>query len=370
MSLRFQSIALFVCVLALLLCPASALAQSSSITLAWNASPDSSVAGYKVSWGTISGTYTSTVDVGNVTTWTATGLDPNQRYSFIVQAYNSDAGLSVPSNTVSNNGLIVTTGATIPADSKPGIFWHNDVTGQLMTWHLNGSTVIDTRPISISGVADTHWHVAGTGDLNGDGYPDILWRNDTDGSLAVWFLQGEQVIGTQYLSIPAVADFSWRIAGIGDVDGDGFADIVWQHTAGWLAVWFMRGSTVLSTRMLDVPQVSDTNWQIAAVTDLDGDGKADLVWHHATQGWVATWYLRGTAVTFTRLLSIPQVADPNWQLAAAGHVDSSGVPALVWRNTSDGTVALWTMSGYAVTGTVYTNPAIVSDQNWKIVGSR
>jgi hypothetical protein len=29
------------------------------------------------------------------------------------------------------------------------------------------------------------WHVVGTGDFNGDGLTDILWRND-DGSITDW----------------------------------------------------------------------------------------------------------------------------------------------------------------------------------------
>jgi FG-GAP repeat len=48
------------------------------------------------------------------------------------------------------------------------------------------STVIGNIP--------TNWTVVGTGDFNGDGFGDILWR-DTSGNLAVWLMNGANVIG-------------------------------------------------------------------------------------------------------------------------------------------------------------------------------
>lgn len=353
-----------------LLSTGSTVFAQSSLTLAWDASTDPKVTGYIVSWGGIVGSYPSSVDVGKVTQYTITGLDPDRRYSFVVQAY-SPAAVSGFSTPVSNNGLIVqtTAAATLP-DQRPSLFWHNTVTGQISEWLLSGPNVMDTRALSIDRVQDTHWFVAATGDFNGDGHPDVLWRNSSDGSLAVWFLHNSQVISTQYLSISHITDPAWKIVGAGDLDGDGFADLVWQRSDGWLAVWFMRGATVVTTRYLDIPQVSDPHWQIAAVADLNGDGRADLIWRESTSGWLAAWYLRGTAITFQQYLSQAQVADFSWQIVAAGKPDGTGVPAIVWQNTTDGTVALWYMGGTTVTGTAYTIPGKVDNLNWRIVGGR
>ena len=65
-------------------------ASAGSLSLAWDASPDSSVVGYIVEWGESSGTYTDQVDVGNVTTHTISGLVDGRTYTFIVRAYTSD----------------------------------------------------------------------------------------------------------------------------------------------------------------------------------------------------------------------------------------------------------------------------------------
>src|SRR5262245_14388833 len=66
-------------------------AEARLITLAWDASPDQ-VSGYRVSYGTTPGNYTTTVDVGNVLTW-QTNL-PGAQYYFAVRAYDASGNLS------------------------------------------------------------------------------------------------------------------------------------------------------------------------------------------------------------------------------------------------------------------------------------
>ena len=74
---------LCVFVVAGLLGTASALQAA---TVQWNPNPESDIAGYKLSYGTQTGVYTTSVDTGNVTTWNLT-LTPGTRYFVVVQAY-------------------------------------------------------------------------------------------------------------------------------------------------------------------------------------------------------------------------------------------------------------------------------------------
>ena len=358
-------------VLCLLAAVPSASAQT-TVTLAWDPTPEPDVAGYVLSWGTRPGQFVTGIDVGKTTEWTLTGLNPHQKYYFTVQAYSSGRVLSAKAAPVSNDGVLIQSGGTSThtagtVDDRPSLFWHHRTTGELLTWHLVGDTVADTRAISIPSV-DASWSVAGTGDFNGDGFSDLLWRH-ADGWLAVWYLQNNQVIHTGYLSINRMHDAKWRIAGVGDTDGDRNADILWQHTDGWLAVWFVRGTTVMSTQFLSIPRMGDPQWRIAAVGDLDRDGRADLVWQ-SNQGWLATWLLDRTTVKLTSYFSIDRVADPQWQIVAASATSAGGPPALVWRHTGSGAVALWHVNGASVVNTVQTNPGRVADADWRIVGGR
>jgi len=47
------------------------------------------VAGYKVYYGTESGVYTTAIDVGNVTTYTVSGLPLGSTYFFAITAYDA-----------------------------------------------------------------------------------------------------------------------------------------------------------------------------------------------------------------------------------------------------------------------------------------
>ena len=84
-----------------------------AVTLAWDASTDATVVGYKLHFGAASGKWTIHVDIGNVTTARTTipPLTAGATYFAVVTAYNAAGVESLPSNEVS---------FTLPSDSPPG----------------------------------------------------------------------------------------------------------------------------------------------------------------------------------------------------------------------------------------------------------
>ena len=100
-------------------------------------------------------------------------------------------------------------------------------------------------------------------------------------------------VATSQVYLGAVADLGFQVAGLADHDRDGRADVLWHHaTSGDVWVWHderrtpSRGSTHVAT-------VGDTNFHVAGVGDYDGDGRADVLWHHATTGAVWVWLMNG-----------------------------------------------------------------------------
>jgi hypothetical protein len=82
-----------------------------------------------------------------------------------------------------------------------------------------------------------------TGDFNGDGFDDILWRNTSTGQVVVWFVNGTSVIGG---GSPGGAVSPWAIAETGDFNFDGKSDILWvNNTTGQLVVWLLEGASVI-----------------------------------------------------------------------------------------------------------------------------
>jgi len=75
----------------------STVARAESITLAWD--PSQGAGGYVLHYGTASGVYTFSVDVGSQTTYTVGGLAAGTHYYFAVDAY-SIFGTSDLSNEV------------------------------------------------------------------------------------------------------------------------------------------------------------------------------------------------------------------------------------------------------------------------------
>ena len=81
----------------LFLLASATVLRAATVTATWNANPESDIAGYRLLYGTQSGNYTTTIDVGNVTTYVATVVG-GKTYFFVVQAYDT-SGLTSPNST-------------------------------------------------------------------------------------------------------------------------------------------------------------------------------------------------------------------------------------------------------------------------------
>ena len=76
-------------------------------------------------------------------------------------------------------------------------------------------------------------------DFNGDGTLDLLWRNLAVGSMQAWLRDesGEIIGGGNILPL---ASWDWQIEDTPDVDGDGRADLLWRdRVTGAEQVWYL-----------------------------------------------------------------------------------------------------------------------------------
>lgn len=211
---------------------------------------------------------------------------------------------------------------------------------------------------------------------------DIIWRNygtpGLSGFTALWTMNGLTPVNT--VNFPVSPPPDWQIAGTGDFNQDGQADIVWRNygatvpPGGRTVIWTMNGETPTSTVPLNTPPVDDPNWRIEGVADFNNDGQGDLVWRYygttgPAVGLTVIWTMNGTVPTST--LNMPVlVPDPNWQIAGIGDFTGDGKPDLLWRNYGatvppGGRTVIWTMNGTTPTSTV-TFPVAVDDINWRV----
>jgi hypothetical protein len=241
-----------------------------------------------------------------------------------------------------------------PPVAGADVQWQNGLGGQLAVWGMNGAQVASSITVTFQGspaVPDATWSVAGLGDFNGGGNNDFLWRNQ-NGTLADWTMNGSQITSSQVVTFggsPAVPDSSWNVAGIGDFNGDGKDDVLWRNTNGSLVDWSMNGSQVTASQQVTLggsPATPDSSWNVAGIGDFNGDGKADVLWRNAN-GSLVDWTMNGSqiassqAVTLGGTLATP---DSSWSVAGIGDFNGDGKADVLWRNTN-GTLIDWTMNG-------------------------
>ncbi|MDP6600661.1 MAG: FG-GAP-like repeat-containing protein, partial [Phycisphaerales bacterium] len=186
-------------------------------------------------------------------------------------------------------------------DGQSDILWRGDYgaggagayEGSVISWTnwdgadlgYDSDFVYDT---STSTPIPEEWFIAGTGDMDGNGRADLVWR-DADGSVIVWLMSSNGYSYTSHWFYSgSIAD--WRIAGIGDLDGDGQDDIMWQAEYGVSNPW---EGTILAWEQWDGTDMGYTSdfiyntvadpaipsaWFIVGLADLDGNGRDGLVW--------------------------------------------------------------------------------------------
>lgn len=126
--MKFKSI-LFTLLFLLFATPSLFAAQA---TLSWNPNSESDLAGYKVYYGNSSGTYHTSVDAGNQTSYTVPNLKEGDPYFFAVTAYDLSGNESGYSNEVSYD-VPIPPDTTPPADPTG-----TGVTGpDTITWNQN-----------------------------------------------------------------------------------------------------------------------------------------------------------------------------------------------------------------------------------------
>lgn len=134
-------------------CPQAQAAQNAS--LAWEASPDSGVAGYNIYYGGASGNYTNVISAGNTTSTSLAGLVEGATYYFAVtavDAFGVESGFSnEAAYVVSGGALQLQIGATaggafsLTGRGQTGHVYEIQATTNLVAWATIGIQTADSN---------------------------------------------------------------------------------------------------------------------------------------------------------------------------------------------------------------------------------
>lgn len=374
-----------------------AFAQTTTqVNLAWDASTDPNVVGYIVEYGTSSGVYTKSVDVGPALSYTIKDLTIGKTYYFTVRAYDSARTFSPRSNEIAYTATTNTSCTisfstaiqTMPAAGGNGSFTLSTPNG--CTWTI-GSNVTWLTPLAWNGTGtkDIHYTVEPNlspqpraaivysgprsvtvtqggrmkNDLNADGRNDLIWQNRMTGEISVWHMNGTTMLRGEYLTPSNVGDSDWKIVATMDVNKDAQSDIVLQHDRGQVMIWRMQGEKRADAVVLSDSVTSDPRWRIVGAGDMDRDGNDDLIWQHA-DGTVMVWYMDG--YTKHNQAIIAKTEDPRWRVAAVADFNNDGKLDILWRHPAWGQLLVWHMNNRSYVSTGLS--VIMANATWEIAG--
>ena len=227
------------------------------------------------------------------------------------------------------------------------------------------------------------WSVGTAGDVNGDGYADIivgapLWDDGQTDEGGVWIYRGGEggLVSAPYWykqSDKAGAQFGYAVGTAGDVNGDGYSDVIvgaplWDNgQAAEGGAWVYKGS---SSGMVSAPawwkdsdQVgAEFGYAVATAGDVNDDGYADIIvgapfMDHGQDNEGLAWLYLGSAAglntTPARYLeSNHDGARLGYSVATAGDVNGDGysdvlVGAPYWEDDVTNEGRAWLYLGTA-----------------------
>jgi hypothetical protein len=219
------------------------------------------------------------------------------------------------------------------------------------------------------------WINVGIADFDRDGKVDVLMRHETTGTVEAWLLDG--IFIDRKRPLPnQVQDLAWSVRGVGDFNGDGHADILWHHAAaGQLVLWLMDGLNMTSGSFIDTSDVLDPDWRPATIGDFNGDGKADLLWHNAPADELWAWFMNGPNRLGTSTFTPKGPGDDRWRPVATGDFNRDGRTDIVWRHTDAGEIVVWYMeplNGTVLRAGTFTTPPTPPHEfpvEWLLMGT-
>jgi hypothetical protein len=242
------------------------------------------------------------------------------------------------------------------ASDADGSVKSTSATTQLARW--DGAKFVFTTVADIGG----DWTVLGAGDVTGTGVSSLISRNVATN------VRVDQTLPPINGTVVRNARPDWVVEAVSDLDGDGKADILWRYLkpgtndSGVTFAWFMDGNqTSVSVNEVKHRGGAPLSWSLIGVSDLDGDLRGDIVWVSPTGQIRALLGQADRTWVNTLVGQVPA----GYTILRLGDVDGDGKGDIVMRN-SEGNVRVWLMNGVAVK-TIHDLPT--TDKAWQFYGA-
>jgi hypothetical protein len=213
-----------------------------------------------------------------------------------------------------------------------------------------------------------------TGDLDGNGVGDLLFRDQYGGELNAYLLdRNDQVMQSGFIS---VGSFTMRdqIYGYGDMDADGSADLLWLDLdSRHLYVQPMGALNHYSAvQITSHPLAGDE--LVKAIGDFNGDARDDVLFQRTKDNTTRIGYLSSSLTASIDLGSLPITTpsaqpDDNSDVVGTGDFDGDGRAEVLWHDLTHDTYRTWKFSGGSNTsGATVTSTVLTLAGCWRVLG--
>jgi len=253
-------------------------------------------------------------------------------------------------NLGSANWKVFTEVGDLDKDANPDILIQDKTTGYMKAIKMSAFTKQDIKWVANPDGAE--WRVKSIVDIDGNGYPDIILQNSTNNYIKAYKLGANFSATAQWIGNPGIG---WDIEGISDVDGDGIADIVMQDpSTGYIKAFKMNSDFSKIDKWISNP--GGVEWDIKdGISDIDGDGIADIVIQSTTTGYIKALKLASDFKATSKWIGNPSGVD--WEVKSVSDLDGDGVKDIVLQNISNGYVKAYQVnSSFSATSKWIGNP--------------
>jgi len=171
-------------------------------------------------------------------------------------------------------------------DGSPDLVFQNTTTKKIVIWFMAGTTYIGGMKLPSP---PSNYTVVGAGNFIGTGGPNLVLVDSVSHDIHIWMLnQGTIALDTK-LHLPRQDNFP--IVAVGDLNQDGYADLLLQNaTTGQLVAWYFTGLDYKSGKFLQPSP--DPAWKPKAIGDYNNDGSVDIVFQNVTTGKIVLWFMK------------------------------------------------------------------------------